>query len=235
MKADGAGGSDHRDLRVAVAEAPSGFVGFLPAALGALEEGGGDVAPVDAAHRVAVHADHFQEGLVVGRIGGERAGGFGDARAGEIGLPAHHGGDSAGDVAPLVAVIGNAHRHQQGAQIGEPQAQRAVGVRVLADLARGIAGVVDNDLLRQNQGVHRAPERFAIELTVRPHVLDQVQRREIARRIVEEHVLRARVRGVDARRVLARVPAVDGGIELHAGVAALVVASAIWRIRSRAL
>src|SRR5262249_25786607 len=41
------------------------------------------------------------------------------------------------------------------------------------------------------------------------------------RRIVEEHVLGARIRGVDARGVLRGVPLVHGGVVLHAGVAAV--------------
>ena len=44
---------------------------------------------------------------------------------------------------------------------------------------------------------------------------------EVAGGVVEEHVLAAGVAGVDARRVRAGVPVVDGGVELHARVAAL--------------
>ncbi len=44
---------------------------------------------------------------------------------------------------------------------------------------------------------------------------------QVAGRVVEEHVLAARIRGVDARRVLRGVPAVDGGVVLHAGIAAV--------------
>ena len=125
-EADGAGGRDHRHLRVAVAVAAAGFVGVVPALLRALVERRGNVVAVDAAHRVAMHADHFQERLLVRRVAGERPDGFGDARTGQIRLPAHHGGDGAGVVAALVAVVGNAHRHQQRAQVGEAQAQRPV-------------------------------------------------------------------------------------------------------------
>src|SRR3546814_11245342 len=46
----------------------------------------------------------------------------------------------------------------------------------------------------------------------------QVQRRQIARRIVEEHVLRAGIRSVDAPRRWAGVPLVDGRVELQPGV-----------------
>ncbi len=49
---------------------------------------------------------------------------------------------------------------------------------------------------------------------------EQVERGEIAGRVVEEHVLRARVRGVDAAALGAGVPLVDGGVVLQAGVGA---------------
>ena len=178
--------------------------------------------PVDAAGRVPVHADHFQERLLVGRIAVERTGRLGDSRAGQIRLPAHDGGDRGRGIAPLVAVVWHAHRHQQRAQVSVSQAQRPEIVRILGDLLGRVAGVIDNDLLRHNHGVHRVAERFHVELPVRPHELHQVQRGQVARRIVHEHVLRTGVRSVDPRRVLARIPAVHRGIELHAGVAALV-------------
>ena len=163
-----------------------------------------------------------RNGCFVDRVARERPDGFGDARAGQVRLPAHDGRDGAGPVAALVAVVGHAHRHQQRAQIGESQAQRPEIVRVLRDLLGGIAGVIHDDLLRQDHRIHRVAERFHVELAVRPHELHQVQRRQVAGRIVQEHVFRARVRSVDARRVLARVPAVHRGVELHAGIAALV-------------
>ena len=51
--------------------------------------------------------------------------------------------------------------------------------------------------------------------------MQQVDAREVARRVVEVHVLRARVARVDAARVRRGVPAVDRGVELHARVGAL--------------
>jgi len=74
-----------------------------------------------------MHTDHFQEGLLVHGVNRRRSDGFGHAGAGQIRLPAHHGGDGGGVVAPLVAVVREAHRHQQRAQVGEPQAQRPEG------------------------------------------------------------------------------------------------------------
>src|SRR5205085_8268561 len=48
----------------------------------------------------------------------------------------------------------------------------------------------------------------------------QVQRRQIARGVVEEHVLRARIARVDPSIDRTGMPLVDGAIELHAGVSA---------------
>src|SRR6185312_10179005 len=41
-----------------------------------------------------------------------------------------------------------------------------------------------------------------------------------ARRVVQEHVFRARIGGVDAAARRAGVPLVDSGVELHAGIGA---------------
>ncbi len=46
----------------------------------------------------------------------------------------------------------------------------------------------------------------------------QVQGRQIACRVVQEHVFRTRVRGVDTAAFGARVPIVDGGVELQARI-----------------
>ena len=48
----------------------------------------------------------------------------------------------------------------------------------------------------------------------------QVERGQVARRVVQEHVLRARVGGVDAAAGGARMPLVDGGVVLQAGIGA---------------
>ena len=48
--------------------------------------------------------------------------------------------------------------------------------------------------------------------------LQEIQRGEIAGRIVEEHVFRAGIGGADRPRRRAGVPIVDGGVELDAGI-----------------
>ena len=51
--------------------------------------------------------------------------------------------------------------------------------------------------------------------------LQKIQAGEVAGGIVEEHVLAARIRGIDSRGVLRGVPAIGGGVVLHAGIAAV--------------
>src|SRR6266496_1401640 len=93
-------------------------------------------------------------------------------------------------------------------------------MRVLHDLFSRIAGIVHQNFLRGDEDVHGV----AISLHVKRAVgreLQQVQAGQVAGGVVEEHVLAARVAGVDAGGVLRGVPAVDGGVVLHAGIAAV--------------
>ena len=93
-------------------------------------------------------------------------------------------------------------------------------MRVLADHLGRIAGVVDENFLRGDDDV----DGVAVGVHVKGAVgreLQQVQAGEVAGGVIQEHVLAARVAGVDSRRVLRGVPAVDGGVELHAGIAAV--------------
>ena len=59
-----------------------------------------------------------------------------------------------------------------------------------------------------------------VKLAVGTEVLHQVERSQVAGRVVQEHVLRARIRRVDAVGGLAGMPAIHGGVVLHAGIAA---------------
>ena len=125
-------------------------------------------------------------------------------------------------VAAGIAVVGQAARHEQRAEIGIAEAQRPVGMAVLRNRRRRVARVVDENLLRRNESTARVLEGLDVELAVGTHELHQVDGRQVARRVVQEHVLGARVRRVDARRVRAGMPLVDGRVELHAGITANV-------------
>ena len=111
-KTDGPGGSDHRDLSIAVAILLAQFVGLFPNLTRRLEHVTRNIAVIDARDRIAVHADHFQEMFRIRLVAGERSRGAGDAGAGQVRLPVHDGGNGTRPVAAAVAVVRHAHRHQ---------------------------------------------------------------------------------------------------------------------------
>ena len=114
---------------------------------------------LDAAHGVAVHADHVEHRLAVDCVARERAHAFGDARRLRVRFAAHQRGDGAGHVAAFVGVVGQRHGHEQRAEIGVAQAERPEIVRIFGDFRRRIAGVVDQNFLRRDGHVHGVPER----------------------------------------------------------------------------
>src|SRR5271168_2685001 len=93
-------------------------------------------------------------------------------------------------------------------------------MRVAHDHFRGISGVVDENFLRGDQDVDGVAIGFDIEGAVGGE-LQKIQAGEVAGGVVEEHVLAAGIAGVDPRRVFRCVPAVYGGVVLHAGIAAV--------------
>ena len=124
-EADGAGRRQHGGLRVAVAEVLAELHRIVPGLLGGVVEIGGDVLRVDVLDRVAVLAHDAEERLAVLVVAGERAAVIArDARRLRVGLAGHHRGDGAGEVAARVAVVGQAARHQQRAEVGVAQAER---------------------------------------------------------------------------------------------------------------
>ena len=221
-ESDGAGGSNDGGLGVAVAELLARGQRLVPGVLGRGQQRGGDVLGVDAAQGVAVQGDDVQHSVPVLRIAGEGAGNLSDAGTGLVGLAGHQGGEGSGQVAPGVAVVRQSGNHQQRAQVGVAQAQRPVVVRVALNLFGGIAGAPDDDFHGRNNYVHCVPELLRVKVPRPVHKLHQVERRQVAGRVVQKHVLRAGIGGIDAAGGFAGVPTVDGGVVLHAGVAALM-------------
>ena len=84
----------------------------------------------------------------------------------------------------------------------------------------GIAGVVDEDFLRGDEDAHGGLEALDVEGAVGLLELHQVERGEIAGGVVEEEIFGAGIGRVLPVGALAGVPAVDGVVELHAGIAA---------------
>ena len=157
---------------------------------------------------------------VSGVAGLERRAQLGDLRRLQVRLAAHDGGDAGGVVASGVGVVGQARGHEQRAQVGVAETERTVVVRVARDGFGRIAGVVHQDFLRGDDDGAGVAIGFDVEGSV-GRELHQVQRRQVAGGVVEEHVLAARIAGVDARGVLRGVPAIGGGVVLHAGIAAV--------------
>src|SRR5882762_986634 len=93
-------------------------------------------------------------------------------------------------------------------------------MRILAYDFGGISGVVYQNFLRGDYYVYGVPVGFHVEGAV-GRELQQVQAGQVAGGVIKEHVLAAGIAGVDAGRVFRRVPAVDGRVVLHAGIAAL--------------
>ena len=153
-------------------------------------------------------------------VAGERAGRRGDLGADFVGGAGHERGDRAGQAAAFVGIVALAVAHDERAEVGVAEAERAEDVRILRDRRGGIARVIDEDFLRGDEDADGGAEALDVERAVGLLELHQVERGEIARRVVEEEIFRARVGRVLPVGALAGVPAVDGVVELHAGVAA---------------
>ena len=232
-EADGAGRRDHSCLRVAEAVALAKLNCAIPGARRGFDERfvwarcvvkwnriGGELfvairLPVGRAAVVAHDAQHIVGiGLVAGEWS-ELVRHFGRRSIRDTG---HDGGDGPADGAGGIGVIGNTRDHQQTADIGKAQTESAVAIRKLRDAPGG-------ELRHQHCNLeHDGPqpagmfESVRVERLVRPAERGEVQGRKVASRVVEEHVLRARVGRSDGSALGAGVPVVDSGVELDAGI-----------------
>ncbi len=167
---------------------------------------------------VADDAQHVLAVRLIAGEGAELARHFGGRRIGHAG---HDRGERAADRARFVGVVGDAGRHQQAADIGVAQAERAVAVESTAISFDGNCAIITEISSTMVQSRTACSYDVDVELLGRVVTeLQQVQRREIARRVVEEHVFRARVRRADRAGRRAGVPVVDGRVELNAGIGA---------------
>ena len=231
---DGAGGRQDRDLGIAVAVNEALIVGSLPVGHRCTEQIVRNGAAIDMIQGLVVHPDHVQEGLLVAEPTGaspcvsgpqacsrlQRRQILSQESRGGIGPSCHDRGDRRGIAAAFIGVIGQAEGHQKRAKIGISQPQRPVVMRVLCDALSRIPRQIDQNVLRDREQSHRLLECLDIENAV-PEELQQIQRSQIAGRIVQKEVFGAGIRGVDAAALLAGMPLVDGVIELHSRIATL--------------
>ena len=81
--------------------------------------------------------------------------------------------------------------------------------------------MIDQNFLSDEEHAASGLEPLDVERAVFAAELHQVDARQIARRVIQEHIFRARVAGVDPPRVRAGVPVIDRRVVLHAGIAAV--------------
>ena len=217
---DRAGGGQHGGLGVAVTVLPARFDTFVPNLPGCIAEVI-RAGRMDVVGGVAVLAHHTEHRLFVLLVALERSDVTGDAAGREIRLAGQDGRQGAADPPAGIAVVRDAQRHQQAAQVGVTESQRAIDVAVLGNGRHRIAGVIDEDFLSDDENRRRPAEPQDVERPVLFAELLQVQAGQVARRVVQEHVLGTRVRRVDSPGTWAGVPVVDGRVVLHAGIAAV--------------
>ncbi len=200
------GRSNATGLSVAVAVLLAQFQGEVPAAARRLEQVGRSVRRVDphdmvrqplvlrlagaicGAPVVAHHPQHRLAVLGKAREWPHRRRHLGRRGVGDAG---EDGGEGAGDGAARLGVIGDARPHQEAAQVGVPQTERAVPVRAPGDLLGGEVGHGHRDL--EHDGPQ--PDGMPVCLDVDDpgflvEELHQVDRGEVARRVVDENIFR---------------------------------------------
>ena len=143
---------------------------------------------------VAHDAQHVGGVAVVVGEGAELAGHLGRGRIGDAG---HDRGERAADGAALGGVVGDAGGHQQAADIGVAEAERAVLVGELGDLLRRELRHHHRDFEHDGPQADGVLVGGDVERAVGVAEGQQVERGEVAGRVVEEHVFRARVRRAD--------------------------------------
>ncbi|CEG08204.1 hypothetical protein BN961_01618 [Afipia felis] len=233
-QADGAGRRHHRGLRVAEAVGLAEFKRTVPYRLGMIDDVGLRAGGMIERHRidgerlvtgrfavccaamVADHAQHVARVLLVAGEGAKLGGHFGGGRIGRAG---HDRGEGAAQRAAFLGVIGQAHGHQEAADVGIAEAERAEFV-----------GEFSNGLRRELRHHYRdlehdgpQPAQMLVGIRIETAGVCVVERQEVgggevARRVVEEHVFRARVRRADVAGRLAGVPVVHRGVEVQAGI-----------------
>ena len=193
---------------------------FVPCPLrGAHELGRNDVF-VDLGGSGAVHPEDVEHRVAVLRVPGERAHPPRGSRARRVRMAGHERSDRGGPGAPIVGVVRQALGHEERAEVRVAQAELAEPPTVLGDLVGRVVGVADEDLLGGEHDFDGVLEPFDVEGPVVLQILEEVDAREVAGGVVDVHVLRARVAGVDAAAVWGGVPPVDRRVVLHSRVGA---------------
>src|SRR5690242_15743770 len=92
---------------------------------------------------------------------------------------------------------------------------------VVSDFLGRVAGMIDKNFLRNKENATCVLEPIDVESAVVSAEFHQVDARQIAGSVVEEHVFGAWVARINSPTVRASVPCIDRGIVLHCWVATL--------------
>ena len=219
---DGSGRCQHRHLGILIAIFLSLGQSIAPATPDGLVEILRQSGCGQLGSGILVFANHPQHRFAIEGELGEGLQIVGNPGRGVVGLSVHEGRHGTGVGSAGLAVVGKPQCHEQGSQVGIAQPQRPEEVAVVGNCGGRIAGVVDDDLLGGDHHLHRVFEPLDIQTAVFLPEFHQVQRRQIAGGVIQEHIFTAGVGGVDSIGGGAGMPVVDGGVKLNAGVAANV-------------
>mmetsp|Transcript_22711 Transcript_22711/g.37493 ORF Transcript_22711/g.37493 Transcript_22711/m.37493 type:complete len:741 (+) Transcript_22711:830-3052(+) len=229
---DGARGRDHCGLRVAVTIGLAQLQRLVPSGHGDIDQpriravrviqrDGFDrqrlIAFGRAISRRAVVAHHLQHVGRVFLVAREWTQLARDLGGGGIGHTGHDGGQRTAERAALVTVIAKAHIHQQPANVGIAQTQGAEVIRALRNLLGGELRHHHADFQSHGPQARRVHVVFDLEHAVLEE-REQVHRRQVTGRVVQEHVFRARVGATDRAVFGACVPVIDSVVVLDAGI-----------------
>ncbi len=166
-------------------------------------------------------ADDAQHVLAVGIVAREGAPFAGHARRLRVGFAGKDGRQRGGHGAPLVRVVSQAHDHEKAAEVGVAQAQGAVIEGSARDLLRGELRHDHRNLQHRGPDADRVAVGFVVERTgLRVEEGHQVQRGQVAGRVVEEHVFGTGIGAADLAVGGAGVPFVDRAVVLDARIGA---------------
>ena len=219
-KGDGPGRSQHRDLGVLEPVFAAFFHCRIPNFTRSTEQLRADTVVIHLVRSVPVHTDHFQEWLPIHSEFLKRTHGMCNFRAHQVGLAAHQRCDRSRKIPALVAVVGLPLGHQKSPEIRVTETQWPEKVTVFLNRLGGVAREIDQYLLGKNRQRHRRTKVVHLErLILGIDEGHQVQARQIAGRIVQEHIFGTGVTRIDATRGLHRIPAIDRAVVLNSRIA----------------
>ena len=190
---DGSGGRKHRRLRIAYTVGLGVLAGLVPRLASGVKNKRRGQLLIDFGRSNPMLVEHTKHRLAVGLepIKGAHARSEPSGRA--VCLPGDERGDAGSDGPPTLAVIGQAKCHQHRPEICVAETELAERLGGLADLRRGVVSIPDEDLLRSKHDPHCVHKAVNVE-TVDPvgflagEERHEVERRQIARRVVEVDV-----------------------------------------------